>query len=236
MIKPLSALTTVCAAFAAWALGVFVLSLFGLGAGFSLHKNDPNLAPPLPRAETSINAAALGPATDYLEIGQRPLLSPDRKPGQWAGNGEDDGSAPLEASLTSVLIAGKLRLAILQNNGDGKSRRVREGEVLEGSAWRLQSVEPRRAVFIGPTGEKVLDLRVYDGKAGPPVPAADAAAVNTNDAPKPETKPDAVAEPAATTESADQQAQVEAIRRRIEARRAEMRAEAQRNAAQETDK
>lgn len=243
-------LTVVCAALALWTLAVFALSLSGLGARFSPYPDDPGRVPELPNVRLAKGGTRLGPVTDYLEVGQRPLLTPDRRPAAVTDSGEED-SAPLDASLTSVLISGDVKLAILQDNTGGGNRRVHLGELLDGTSWRLQSLEPRRAVLVGPLGEKTLDLRVFDGRGGaaptpvskegrPSSPARSATPVtsaNTNTSPA-----SAVSGPqapdkgeSASQESSDQQAQVEAIRRRIEARRAQLRADAAKKAEQKVD-
>lgn len=243
-------LTAVCAALALWTLAVFALTLSGLGARFSPYPDDPGRAPELPNVQLVKGGIRLGPITDYLEVGQRPLLTPDRRPGAVADSGEED-SAPLDASLTSVLISGDVKLAILQDNTGGGNRRVRLGELLEGTSWRLQSLEPRRAVLVGPLGEKTLDLRVFDGRGGAsPTPLSSSPGSGQVSRPAgsaPPKKTDAIepapgveaptpdkAEPA-PQDSPDQQAQVEAIRRRIEARRAQMRADAAKKAEQKVD-
>lgn len=234
MTRLLTPLTAACAALAAWSLGVLLLSLFGLGAGFAPHPDDPGLAPPMPEVKLAAIDTRLGPASDYLEVAQRPLLTPDRRPAANAGGDASQSSAPLEAELTGVIISGDVRIALLQEK-DGGSRRVRQGELLEGTGWRLQQLEPRRALFVGPEGEKTLDLRVFDGKGGvAPTPVQTA---GSSDAKPDDDKPEAVAAtPAASpNEAADQQAQVDAIRRRIEARRAQMRAEAAKKAAEKVD-
>ena len=152
-----------------------------------------------------------------------------------------------------MLITPRLQLAILTDNKDASSRRVRVGEVVPGSNWRLVSLEPRRAVMEGPSGQRELQLRVFDGKGGQPptpmsmrpannvrpdtVPPADAKPSlspppeqqpqQVQPAPKQQPNPDLGATPLS------QEQQVEAIRRRIEARRAQMRAEAAAASAEE---
>src|SRR3546814_3288531 len=60
-------------------------------------------------------------------------------------------------------------MAILQPREGGDSVRVRVGTAPEAApGWRLVSLEPRRAVFDGPEGERKLELRVFDGEGGIP--------------------------------------------------------------------
>lgn len=121
--------------------------------------------------------------------------------------------------------------------------------------WVLQSVAARRAVFAGPQGERTLELRVFDGVGGEaptamaqapggqpaeadpmategPVPAVviDANETAGPQAPKPGVagpgRPQQTASgPTGEAQSQAAQEQVEAIRRRIEERRARLRQE-----------
>ncbi|HEX4853523.1 hypothetical protein [Arenimonas sp.] len=243
MIARLRPAGALLAAVAAWAVGLLLLALAGLGGRVGLHPGNAALAPPVPQVRLEAVGSRLGPAPDYLEVGNRPLLSPERRPPAIA-TGEGSGDAPLDAELTSVLIAGDVRLAILLARDTNTSRRVRVGDVVEGTAWRLVELEPRRAVFEGPEGRRELALRVYSGVGGEPVtqvaapvvPGRPPAAAPASGAPAPVAAapggavaaapgPAPVAEPAQTAPVTPEQ-QVEAIRRRIEARRAQRAAEA----------
>lgn len=243
MIARLRPAGALLAAVAAWAVGLLLLALAGLGGRVGLHPGNAALAPPVPEVRLEAVGSRLGAATDYLEVGNRPLLSPERRPPAIA-EGEGAGDAPLDAELTSVLIAGDVKLAILQAREGGTSRRVRLGELVEGTGWRLVEIEPRRAVFEGPDGRRELALRVFNGVGGEPVTQVAApAAPGTPPAQRaPAIPAPAVAAPAAgpaggepgATAAADPaqsvpvtpEQQVEAIRRRIEARRAQRAAEA----------
>lgn len=247
-------LTLLLGATCLWALCVLVLALAGLGARFA-PPSETARAPALPKITLSRSQSRLGPITDYLEVGQRPLLTSDRRPGAQPADG-GEGTAELDVALTSVLITPRLQLAIFTDNKDASSRRVRVGEVVPGSNWRLVSLEARRAVMEGPSGQRELQLRVFDGKGGqPPTPATmrpanevrpdtvpPADATPSLPPPPPVTSsPQPVEQPARANATPEQSAtapmtqeqQVEAIRRRIEARRAQMRAEAAAAGAQE---
>ena len=239
MIARLRPAGAVLAAVAAWSVGLLVLALAGLGGRVGLHEGNSALAPPVPEVRLEAVDSRLGPAADYADVGNRPLLSPDRRPAP-VTDGEGSGDAPLDADLTSVLIAGDVKLAILQGKSDGSNRRVRLGDLVEGTAWRLVEIEPRRAVFEGPEGRRELALRVFNGQGGEPVtqvsgPAGPVAPTSRaragNAAPPPEAAPAVAGEPAGTDAAAQAvpvspEQQVEAIRRRIEARRAQRAAEA----------
>ncbi len=127
----------------------------------------------------------------------------------------------------------------------------------EAKGWRLVELHPRSAVFDGPEGQKSLELRTFDGNGGEaPTAVAQAAPAQAGGRPAPDTpnptanvplptKPQPVPAAAApsprpvppaptapTTATAGQpvttpEAQMDAIRKRIEARRAQLRAQAQ---------
>ena len=127
----------------------------------------------------------------------------------------------------------------------------------QASSWRLVSLEPRSAVFAGPEGERTLELRAFDGTGGAPATPASATAATqrnpTNAAPggasvpgatgnaaprpvrtavapaTPAPPPAAPAAPQQATDAAatNPDAQIEAIRQRIQARREQLRREAQ---------
>lgn len=251
MADSLRPLTLILGGAALWALCLLVLALAGLGSRFP-RPGEVASPPALPKVSLAAAASRLGPWENYAEVGSRPLLNEHRRAIAVAldANGAN-GSDDLDVVLSSVLITSGLKVAILTDNKDTSiTRRVRLGELVEGTNWRLVSLEPRRAVLDGPTGQRTLELRVFDGASGqPPTPVAanadaDAAAtpprVVPSPAPAPTPPPAPVAQavpPPPTVSKPDpnqmsQEEQVEAIRRRIEARRAQMRAEAEAAAAQ----
>lgn len=230
-----------------WALSLLVLAMAGLGSRFSEAAHDVK-PPPIPTVSLTRSQSRLGPIANYLEVGERPLMTADRRPAPVLAIDGQAGSADLDVTLTSVLITSRLQLAILTSNKDAMSYRVRVGETVQGSNWRLVQLEPRRAVIEGPSGQRVLDLRVFDGKGGeaptPIAAATDSGAARQNNgnggqgAQSPSSVPPSPSQAAndATAQSPPQvvqDEQVEAIRRRIEARRAQMRAEAAASSATE---
>ncbi len=249
MIAALRPAGALLAALAIWSLALLVLAVAGLGARVGPHPANAALAPPLPKVSLAPADSRLGPPSDYLEVGSRPLLSADRRPPPVTDTGDGGSDAPLDVVLTSVLIAGDLKLAIVQKQGDPASLRVRLGEPVAGTSWRLVDLQPRRAVFEGPQGRRELELRVFDGAggatvvsgtprpptaAGGPTPGAPGGAAPPPQAvaAQPAPAPAADSEPAAEM---TQEQQVEAIRRRIEARRAQMRAENARRDSQQVE-
>ena len=246
MADTLRPLTLLLAAAGLWALSVLVLALAGLGSRFPA-PTATIAAPALPKITLTRTEPRLGAYANYMEVGQRPLLMPDRRPGI-TPSADGQGTSDLDVTLTSVMITSRLQVAILTDNKDASSRRVRMGETVAGSNWRLVQLEPRRALLEGPTGQRELLLRVFDGKGGQaptpsvvraepqpeaPAPAAPADASQPQPPQPAQTAEQRVAEtppptarPEGTGAAVTQEQQVEAIRRRIEARRAQMRAEA----------
>lgn len=245
MADQLRPLTLVLAACCLWALCVLGLSLAGLGSRFAA-PSASIAAPALPQVKLTRTESRLGPLAQYVEVGQRPLLSADRRPGLTPAAG-GEGAAELDVVLSSVLLTRNLKMAIFTDNKDASSKRVRLGEMVGGSNWRLVQLEPRRAVLEGPSGQRELGLRVFDGKGGqsptsvvsPPLAGAspsldkpdgeqaqDSAPQSQTPAPPQVTQTDAPKPDAGSGQVMTQEQQVEAIRRRIEARRAQMRAEA----------
>ncbi|HEY5972850.1 MAG TPA: hypothetical protein VIT22_12980, partial [Pseudoxanthomonas sp.] len=150
---------------------------------------------------------------------------------------------------SSVLITPRLQMAILQATESGDSVRLKLGDAPESAPnWRLVEIKPRSVVIQGPEGQRTLDLRVFDGVGGqapttvqpagapsptqqrqapvqPPRASATAAppppkpaGASTDDAMPPQVESAAAQEPAMTTEQ-----QMDLIRKRIEARRAQLR-------------
>ena len=236
MAKLNNTATLLLASFVLWAGLVLLVAVFGLGARFNLLPVDVSLAKPIPTVKIIQNNPTLEPMSNYLEVGTRPLLMLDRRPGPVATAPGDNSAVELDVSLGSVLITPNLKMALFRENKDGTSRRVRLGDLIEGTGWRLVQLEPRRAILEGPTGQRSMDLLVFNGKGGQS-PTAVAVAVpqeNTNAmpaaAPVVQTTPsnsNVVAVTAApTTQTMTQEQQIEAIRQRIAARRAQMQADA----------
>ena len=239
--------TLLLGAICLWALCLLVLAMTGLGSRFPAGAHDAR-PPPIPAVSLTRSQSRLGPIANYLEVGERPLMTADRRPAPVLAVDGQAGTADLDVTLTSVLITSRLQLAILTSNQGATSYRVRVGETVQGSNWRLVQLEPRRAVIEGPSGQRVLELRVFDGKGGePPTPMAaipgSAASRQTNGDTGQGTQSSSGMPPSPSTATPDlatqsppqgvQDEQVEAIRRRIEARRAQMRAEAAASSANE---
>lgn len=215
---------------AAWAGLVWVSGWFGLGGRIQPLAEDPALVPPLPQLAPSA-VGAPQPLAHYAEIAARPLFAEDRRPHPFLLPGTDAAVAPgFDYLLTGVLLTPALEMAILQPAGGGEPVRIRRGDTSPlAGGWRLVELLPRSARFEGPDGVRVLELRVFNGDGeramGAPPPMAQPAPPRSGQAPP--------AEPPAREEAADPAAapvpdpvaqdQADAIRQRIEARRARLR-------------
>lgn len=220
-------LTWLLAACAGWALVLWLAALLGLGNAVApTEKIVADTA--LPQARPA-SPDRIGPLAQYAEAAARPVFTSDRRPRSFLATAPEGGagagaqSQSLDFILTGVLISPQVRMAFLQPTGGGESVRVREGASPEGApGWRLVDVQPRRAVFAGNGGESSLDLRVFGddalverdviaaNNASAAKDAADAAGAASQDA--------AEAAPVPISEAA----RIESIRKRIEARRAQM--------------
>lgn len=250
--------TWLLAATAGWALLALLLALFGMGGHIAKLPEDAALLKPLPVLPKA-PPERLGALAQYSEIANRPLFADDRRPHPFSlqPQGEDQVKA-FDYVLTSVIITPTFRMAIIQPP-DNRSAplRIKVGDADPSLPnWQLQSLDARSAVFVGPEGERRLELRVYNGvggeaptavartdarPAGQPVPAQPAQPGSAEpEVPGPQGPPVVAAPPSATpapvpapgktantpSQPMTEQAQMDAIRKRIEARRAQLRQEA----------
>jgi len=159
--------TWLLAAFAGWAVALWLLALMGMGAQVRPKPFDPALVKPLPSLGQA-GLERLGPLADYAEIGARPLFHRSRQPQPFFVQGnQDDPPREFDFVLSSVIITPGLRMAILQRAQGGESVRLKVGQAPASMPnWRLVDVAPRSASFDGPEGPRVLELRVFDGTGG----------------------------------------------------------------------
>ncbi len=250
--------TWLLAAIAGWALLVWALALFGLGARISPLADDPSLVAPLPKLPAQARER-LGPLTQYSEIAARPLFAENRKPQPFFISGEEGGeqTKTFDFVLSSVLITPRLQLAILQPAAGGEGIRLKLGESPDSApGWRLVEIQPRSVVFDGPEGARTLELRIFDGNGGqaptavmpapmpgsprpgpgpnqpnpagvpvpPPMPSVSPTTPRTTQVQPANAGPGGAPQPAPSAEAPmTTEQQMDAIRRRIEARRAQLR-------------
>ena len=250
-LEDVSPRTWLFGAVAGWALAAWVLALAGMGGRVTPLPDDPSLLQSLPKP-TKAPPERLGPFGQYAEISVRPLFSQDRRPQSFSLGGDDDTSNDFDYVLTGVLLMPQAKVAMMEPTEGGDTARVKLGDAVEvAPAWRLVAINPRSAVFEGPGGQKTLELRVFDGTGGEPPSAGDtddAQGGNASPAPPPAAAamlapgagipggpgaPKAEAKPAPPPPSTEQQ--MEALRKRIEQRRAQLRAQQGRQAADPAD-
>jgi general secretion pathway protein N len=222
--------TLLLGALAGWALAAWILAMAGMGGALPAPASEGIAATPLP-ATPAASAPALGPQAQYDAIAARPLFATDRRPHPFllqSANGAAPEAPEFDLVLTSVLITPQADIAIVQKPDGSAAWRVRRGDAPEAYPnWRLTSIAPRSATFTGPEGEKTLPLRVYAGQGGAaPMPGMPAPPP-TIETPGPVPVPVPPPPPATDASAAPDPAQIEAIRRRIEARREQMRQRAQ---------
>ncbi|MDR2958889.1 MAG: general secretion pathway protein GspN [Stenotrophomonas sp.] len=235
-------------ALAGWAGAVWLATLFGLGSRLPQAGGDADAAPPLPTL-APLAAERMASADSYSAIAARPLFAEDRRPRPYLlGGSEPAASAALR--LTGVLLSGDFGMATFSTEQNRSLRLRLNGEAVDG--WQLVALQPRQATVIGPGGNQVLELAVFNGQGGepptvlrgangvppaasgavpspvpPPPPAAAAPPAQTAQRPATAT----AATPAAQTPPADtngpSEAQMQAIRERIQARRRQLQQQQQ---------
>lgn len=238
---------------AGWAVIGWVLAVAGMGGRVDTLPDDPTLLKPLPPLppERADRLGALNQYDQFVDrplfsADRRP------HPFYLQGEGEAEGDSPFDFVLTSVLITPTVKLAILQPADGSQPVRVRLQEAPESHpAWQLVALGARSAVFEGPEGRRELALRVFDGVGGEPptqvsgpdtpgatpgqprpaVPVAPPLSPPPGDAarpaparPAPRSADDAGGAPASEDAAPmTDQAQMDAIRQRIQARREQLR-------------
>lgn len=241
---------------AAGVLLVVVMALaFGVGRGYSLADLDEaDVPPPVEVSLTGEMPRMPGTAT-YADVLVRPLFNESRKPEALPDAGaasEAAPSAPLNVSISGIIITPEASIALVTNNANQQTERVRVGQPLGGdqSAWTLSELRPRAAVFDGGSlGRQEIELSTdtagMPAAGGAPAspPAVDPAVAAAQRAAGMGTAlPAALAVPDASGKVDEQGVQAaqptqpapagnpteEEIRQRIEERRRQLREEAQR--------
>jgi hypothetical protein len=160
MMAPRLSLVTVCAAAlacaaAAWPLASDIRAMM---------EPVPMEAQPVTPAETAGPAADVRIAPDpmpvaieeFSEILDRPVFAASRRPPDTVA-GAAEQAQPLTATLTGILITPGSRMALLSPGKEQKTRRVREGDTVQG--WKVTAIEHRRVTFRRDGSDRVLQLR-----------------------------------------------------------------------------
>ena len=153
-------LTPFLVALAALFAGVLLVLALGLGQG--VHWNAARPAAPLPPLARAAPLPPPAPLSQFAEVWQKPLFSPDRKPTAKAADGGDVG----DLALTGVIITSQLRIALLHDKTAKREIQVVQGKPVPGGNWTLAEVNPRSVLFDAPTGRVELKL-----PAGAPITA-----------------------------------------------------------------
>ncbi|MBA0386320.1 general secretion pathway protein GspN [Stenotrophomonas maltophilia] len=246
-LEQISLRTGFLLALAGWAAAVWLATVFGLGSQLPGADGDADAAPSLPSLPL-LAAERMASADSYSAIGERPLFAEDRRPRPYLlGGSEPAASAALR--LTGVLLTGDFGMATFTTEQNRSLRLRLNGEAVDG--WQLVALQPRQATVIGPGGNQVLELAVFNGQGGEPptvlrgangVPPAGAVVVPPSAgappspvAATPPTPPagnaPTPAASAAKTPPANNngpsEAQMQAIRERIQARRRQLQQQQQ---------
>lgn len=225
----------------------------GVGSGYTLAEQSPRaleteLLRPLKESKN-----ALPPIEAYAEIGDRPLFSNTRQPlpdTPIKPKGPEAPIVALNVQLAGVVRTRDVDVAILIDKSNSKAIRLKVGQPLPGDqgGWVVKSIEPRQVLFDGgDQGESVVKL---DPAASPAAPAPPPPPMRANNAPG-EPQPVQTAQtqpgqapgqplpvdpgqqapppgtPPGNPSTMDPAAREAEIRRIIEERRAQMRAEAE---------
>lgn len=88
----------------------------------------------------------VGPLSDYLSIGERPLFTSDRRPFVFVAEASPVPAGPrVEFELAAVIVTRDTRLALLRSNLTPTTQRVAPNQTIDG--WTLSEVTPDSVVL-----------------------------------------------------------------------------------------
>lgn len=149
-----------------------VLAWMGAGRGYGwLPEAD---APPVTgvgRIDTE--AVVMPPDSEFAEVRQRPIFNEDRKPTPIVEEVKplDAPTAPLNITLTGIVMTPDLKLAMVRDNTKNEAVSLRVGMPLPGEqqGWTLAEIRARSVVFRNPQDEtSEVELEVAPGLTVPP--------------------------------------------------------------------
>ncbi len=244
---PITLRTGFLLALAGWAGATWLATGFGLGGRLPAADSDAAAQATLP-ALPPMAAERMAAADSFSAIGERPLFAEDRRPRPYLlGGSEPAANAALR--LTGVLLTDSFSMATFTTEQNRSVRLRLNGEAVDG--WQLVALEPRQATVIGPSGSQVLELATFNGQGGepptvlrgangavppagavpPPPPPPAATTVVPSARPGPDATSAAAAasapSPAAPANNGPSDAQMQAIRERIQARRRQLQQQQQ---------
>lgn len=196
---------------------------FGFGRGFSWL---PIQMPAESLASTAAidrSAFKLPPESEFAATQQRPLFNADRQPTPDTPDEPDSPAppkVPLNIALTGVILTPDLHVAMVHDKLKNTNIALKEGMPMQGDqgGWTLTQVNPRSAIFRESSGEEV-EVELSTAVASPSPNAG--AAGHGKVAPGTPLPPRSPVAPTPTP-------QAQALQKRIEERREQMRAEAER--------
>jgi len=218
----------------AGACGVLLLLALGLqlglGRGYSWLALDSGGAAVVGAAAIDRTPFKLPVETQFAATQERPLFNEDRKPtpdepGDDSNATPEPPSAPLNIALTGIVLTPELRLAMVQDKTKNNAVALKEGMPMPGDqgGWTLTRINPRSAIFRETSGDEIeVELTTAVASPKPGTPARPGAPVTPGTPAQRAAPPQAAAAPGAANP------QSEALQRRIEERRKQMRDEAER--------
>ncbi len=156
MSPAMQARLTVGLAVACAVSGVLAIAFWaGLGTGYGFDEPADGQRQPLPSIASVANQDFTMPAfSNYVEVAQRPLFNPDRRP---VPLDEKDNKneqpvkppVPLRVALTGIIITPEVKLALFMDQTTRKPVSLKVGMPLPGeqSGWQLVEISPREVVF-----------------------------------------------------------------------------------------
>ncbi|GMV28366.1 MAG: hypothetical protein AMXMBFR59_04910 [Rhodanobacteraceae bacterium] len=149
-----------------------VLAWMGAGRGYGWLPEGE--APPVTgvgRIDTE--AVVMPPDSEFAEVRQRPIFNEDRKPTPIVEEIKpvDAPTAPLNITLTGIVMTPDLKLAMVRDNTKNESVSLRVGMPLPGEqqGWTLAEIRARSVVFRNPQDEtSEVELEVAPGLTVPP--------------------------------------------------------------------
>jgi len=197
---------------------LWLLTLFGLG-GWSNFDGAVETSPPLVLDEVEVaNSERLDALDAYADVSRRPLFAADRRPRPFVIDvGQGDAVSQTDFILTGVMLTPILEMAILTPRDGGDPVKLHRGDDLaDRPGWQLIQIEPRRVLFQTPEGVRQFELSGGDGGIGTRMaaPGGDGAVGMSLDSPgRPRTD---------AARNLEHQARIEAVRRRMAERRAQL--------------
>ena len=161
---PITLRTGFLLALAGWAGAIWLATGFGLGSRLPAADSDAAAQAVLP-ALPPMAVERMSAADSFSAIGERPLFAEDRRPRPYLlGGSEPAASAALR--LTGVLLTDSFSMATFTTEQNRSLRLRLNGDAVDG--WQLVALEPRQATVIGPSGSQVLELATFNGQGGEP--------------------------------------------------------------------